>query len=147
MDCVALNIRAETLLALLKGIGSAILITLAGMVLLSAIVVFFPVSDGALLALNQILKIASIFFGALIAVGFGGKRGFALGAAIGLIYMVLGYALYCLLDRSLSNAVQMTGEFLLGALIGALSGAVVANIRPSRHKRFKGRKKRTSIPA
>lgn len=138
---MALNVRLETLLTLLKGLVCAILITLAGMVLLSALVVFLPVSDAALLVLNQILKVASIFLGVLIAVGLGGRRGFAMGAAIGLLYMALGYAVYCLLDRSLTSAIQMVGEFLMGMLIGALSGAVVANISPQKHRRGKMRRK------
>lgn len=141
MGCVALNIRIETVLTLLKGLVTAILITLGGMLLFSALVVFFPISDTLLLVMNQILKILSIFFGVWAAVGLGGRRGFAMGAAIGLSYMVLGYGLYCLLDRSMSPAIQMVGEFVMGIIIGALSGAVIANIRPSKHKRHNTRKK------
>lgn len=141
MGCVALNVRIETVLTLLKGLVTAILITLGGMLLFSALVVFFPISDTLLLVMNQILKIFSIFFGVWVAIGLGGRRGFAMGAAIGLSYMVLGYAVYCLLDRSMSPAVQMVGEFVMGILIGALSGAVIANIHPAKHRRSRPRKK------
>jgi len=140
MGLMAINVRLETLITLAKGLATAILITLGGMLLLSAVVVFLPVSDALSLALNQMLKITSIFFGALTAIGFGGRRGFAMGAAIGHLYMALGYTVYCILDQALAPAVQMTGELLMGTLIGALSGAVVANISPKR-KKGRGRKR------
>lgn len=122
-------VRIETLISLGKGLAVAILLTLLGMALFAAAIIFLPVSDGALVVMNQILKVVSIFAGAAFAVGFGGRRGFAYGALIGLIYMVLGYALYCLLDGALVSPAQMTGEFLMGVVIGALSGAVIANLK------------------
>lgn len=127
---MASNTRTEILFSLLKGLIASILITLAGMVVLAFAVVFIPFSDGAVLLVNQVLEIVSIFVGVVLAVGVGGNRGFLMGAALGLVYMVLGYGLYCLLDGGLTPPVTMVGEFAMGALIGALSGAVAANIRP-----------------
>ena len=126
--------RWDVALALGKGLGAAVLITLVGMALLAAAVVWMPISDGALLALNQVLKIASIFCGAMVAVGLGGRRGFAVGAVVGVLYMVLGYGLYCLLDRAMAPTALLVGEFGLGAAIGALSGAVAANLKPRRRR-------------
>ncbi len=130
--------RSDTVFALLKGLGLAILITLGGMAILAALVILTPISDGLLTMLNQVLKVVAIFVGALAAVGRGGERGFAIGALVGLVYMVLGYLVYSIVDGMLAPAPQMALEFALGALIGAISGAIAANLKPRhrmRHKR------------
>lgn len=128
--------RRATVLALAKGLGAAALTTLFGMAILAGVVVLTGVSDNAVLAINQTLKAVSIALGAAAAVGFGGRRGFVMGAVVGALYMILGYALYCAIDGAMAPAGLLVTEFLMGALVGALAGALVANIRlPRRAKR------------
>ncbi len=129
-----MGVRTETVLKILKGLGTAVLVTLLGMAILAALVIFTPVSDGWLTALNQVLKVAAIFAGVLLGVGRGGERGFATGALIGLVYMVLGYLIYSIIDGMLAPAGQMALEFLMGALIGAIAGIIVANLKPKKRK-------------
>lgn len=127
--------RRATIFALLRGLGTAVLATLAGMALLAGVVVLTGISDGAVLAVNQALKAVSIALGAVAAVGFGGRRGFVMGAVVGAMYMVLGYGLYCAIDGRLAPAGLLAAEFVMGALVGALAGALAANIRPRRVRR------------
>ncbi len=131
--------RGDTVFALLKGLGVAVLVTLMGMAVLAALVILTPISDGLLTVINQLLKVIAIFFGVLISVGRGGERGFAIGALVGLVYMVLGYLVYSIVDGMLAPAPQMALEFALGALIGAISGAIAANLRPGKHRKFRKR--------
>ena len=95
------NARLRALWALTRGLLAAVAATLAGMLLLAAAVIYLDVTDGALAALNQLLKLFSVVLGARLAVGVGGERGFVTGAAVGLLYMIAGYALYCLLGGAL----------------------------------------------
>lgn len=127
--------RRATIFALLRGLGTAVLATLAGMALLAGVVVLTGISDGAVLAVNQALKAVSIALGAVAAVGFGGRRGFVMGAVVGAMYMILGYGLYCAIDGRLAPAGLLAAEFVMGALVGALAGALAANIRPRRVRR------------
>ena len=62
----------------------------------------------------------------------GGERGFFTGAAVGLLYMVVGYALYWQLGGALFSAGAMLLEMLAGGICGAAVGAVCANLRPPR---------------
>ncbi len=138
--------RIARILNILKGLGAAIGVSLIGMAILAAVVVYLPISDGLLLGLNQALKVLSIGLGVLTAVGRGGSKGFVSGLILGLLYMALGYGLYAFLSGEHSPAGLMVGEMVLGALIGALSGAVAANLKPGKRtgkplkERF-GRKK------
>lgn len=134
--------RGRTLCSILKGVALSLVVTLVFMAGLALLVVRFGLSDNALTALNQLTKVTAIFMGVWASVGRGGQRGFALGAATGLIYMVLSYGIYCLLDGQMVPAGVLAGEFAMGAGLGALSGALVANLRPA-----KGKKRRAARAA
>ena len=133
------NARLKALWALTRGLLAAVAATLAGMLLLAAAVIYLDVTDGALAALNQLLKLFSVVLGARLAVGVGGERGFVTGAAVGLLYMALGYVLYWRLGGALFSAAAMLLEMLAGFAVGAAAGAVCANLRP-RARRAKAAK-------
>lgn len=126
--------RKNILAGMLKGLFVAIALTSLGMLIIAALTVFIRISDGLLTALNQILKIASIALGVWAAVGRGGSRGFVTGAALGLIYMVAGYAFFAALGGPYSTT-DMLGEMLLGSAIGGVCGAVLANLSPRRSRK------------
>ena len=131
--------RMKALWAILRGFLTAAAATLLGMLLLAAAVIYLEVSDGALTALNQLLKLLCVALGARFAVGVGGERGFFTGAAVGLLYMAVGYALYWQLGGALFSAAAMLLEILAGFAVGAAAGAVCANLRP-RARRAKAAK-------
>lgn len=125
--------RIGTFLSILKAVLAAAAVTLIGMFLIALLTVFFRLSDNLLMILNQLLKFSSVLIGVSIAVGRGGHRGFATGAAVGLLYMLAGYLLYVLFGGSYNTA-SMLGEILLGAAVGAVVGAILANMRPKRRR-------------
>ena len=85
--------RKNTLLSLLKGLLAAVALTILLMAVIAAMAVFLRVSDGLIMALNQLMKLSAILLGARIAIGRGGERGFFTGMALAVIYMVLGYGM------------------------------------------------------
>lgn len=127
--------RVSVFLSILKGLLVAIVFTLLGMLLFAALTVFTTVPDNLLTVLNQLLKIAAIALGVRAAVGRGGTRGFVTGAALALIYMILGYAMYVLLGGGVHSITTMLGEMLLGAAIGGVCGTILANMKPKRTRR------------
>ena len=129
--------RVSAFVGIFKGFLLAAVVTLVGMLLLAAAVALLGMSDGVLSALNQVLKLASIVAGVRAAVGIGGSRGFATGAVVALLYMVIGYGLYCALGGMLFSWTAMLGEILLGAAAGAISGTIFVNLHPRGKKRFR----------
>lgn len=125
----------NTVRSLARGLAAAVGLTAVGMALLAVMVVYARLSDGTLLSLNQVLKLACIFTGAWTAVGAGGRRGFALGAAVGLIYIALGYGLCALGGEMIVSGPMLAMEFALGAGLGAVSGALAANFPARKGKR------------
>lgn len=126
-----------------RGMMSAVLVTLPGMAAIALMVVYAHLSDGALTAMNQVLKVCAIFFGAYRAVGRGGTRGFALGGAVGLMYIALGYGACALWGgEMLLTGGMLALEFLMGLALGGVSGALTANL-PARG----GRRRRAGTSA
>ena len=131
---MTVDARKGALLGIFKGVLIALLAQGVGMAILAFAVVTLGLSDTAITVCNQALKVVAICAGVRAAVGIGGTRGFLLGSVTGLLYMVLCYAIYCLLDGALVSPGLLVAEFLIGAALGALSGAVVANLRPRARK-------------
>ena len=126
--------RLEILCALLKGLLSAIALTLVGMAGIAALAVYLRASDALIRTLNQSLKCLAILLGATVAVGRGGSRGFFTGMALAAAYMALGYAMAVTLGGNAFAVPGMLGEILIGAALGGVIGAVLANLPKKRHK-------------
>lgn len=133
--------RKTSVLRILKGVLAALASLVVGILALSLALVFLGLSDSWVTALNQAIKLLAVVVGARASVGLGGDHGFLIGGATGLLDMLLSYGLYCILDGSLVSAGVLTSEFLIGTAVGALAGAVFANLRPRRKVL---RKKRTA---
>ena len=129
--------RKRTLLSLLKGLLIAVALTLACMLGMAAALVYLQMSDHLLTVLNQVVKLLAIALGTCAAVPRGGSRGFLTGVEIALLYMALGYGLYVMLGGGSFAVGNMLGEMLLGSAVGAVTGAVRANLSPKRRSRVK----------
>ena len=128
--------RGGACIALGRGMLASLGVTAAGMAVLALAVVYTGIRDGALLSLNQVLKLTAIFTGAWIAVGRGGTRGFVLGAVLGLAYIAAGYGVCALWEGGLDVTGGMLAlEMTLGLVLGGVSGALVANLPAKKGKR------------
>lgn len=128
--------RIDTIISVLRGFLFAAAITLAGMLAIAALTVFVRISDNTVSLLNQLIKILSIVLGTWSAVGRGGRRGFVTGVVLALAYMIAGYALYVALGGGAWSVSGMLGEMLLGAAVGGVCGAILANLSPRvRHRK------------
>ena len=126
--------RKSTLLALLRGLLIAVALTLACMLIMAAALVYLQMSDRLLTVLNQLVKLLAIALGTCAAVPRGGSRGLLTGVEFALVYMALGYAMYVLLGGGSFAVGNMLGEMLLGSAVGAVTGAVRANLSPRRSR-------------
>ena len=126
--------RKSAVLSLLKGLLIAVAFTLVCMLLMAAALVYLHMGDRLLTLLNQLVKLLAVALGTCAAVPRGGSRGFLSGVEIALVYMALGYGLYVLLGGGSFAAGNMLGEMLLGSAVGAVTGAVRANLSPRRSR-------------
>lgn len=119
--------RRETApwLAVVKGLGAAMLVTLAGVTVFALLMQWLRPSDEAVRIFNQVLKLASIAVGVRAAIGRGAGQALR-GAVIGLAYMLVGVAMYALLSGQqapLSSYLADLGMGLAGGgIVGMLMG-------------------------
>lgn len=127
--------RTAVVKSIAAGLISAILVTLAGMLLMAGLMMVVSVGDRWLMILNQLLKIGSVILGTCMAVPRGGQRGLATGTAVALLYACIGYGMYAALGGAGFTIGGMLGEILICAAAGAVTGTIRANMQPSRRKR------------
>lgn len=120
--------RTDALLAVLRGFIVAAAVTIGSIALAAAAILWLGLSDNWLRILNQLIKVLSIVAGVTFAVGVGGHRGFVTGMTLAMLYMLLGYGLCLFLGGGAYDTADMLGEILLGAALGGVTGAVLANL-------------------
>lgn len=117
-------------LSILKGLGMAVLVTLIGVAVFALLMQWIRPSDGIVRVFNQMLKLAAIAAGVWTAVGRGGESGLIRGAAVGLMYMALGVALYALLSGQQASMTAYLADLGMGIAGGGIVGMILANISP-----------------
>ena len=126
--------RKSSAVLLLRGMLTAVLFTLAAMLLTAAAVTWLHLPDKRIRLINQLIKIAAVILGTNAAVRRGGETGLLSGALIGLGYMALGYAMYMALGGGSFGFSSVLGEMLVGSAVGAVTGTIRANMSPKRRK-------------
>lgn len=114
---------------LLRGLLIAIGVTLGGILLFALMMQWLRPSDTVIRVINQGIKLAAIFAGVYAAVGRGGESGMLLGAAVGLVYMLLGVALYALLSGQELPFTSYLSDVAMGVAGGGIAGAIVSGMR------------------
>ena len=122
--------RGATLWSVARGVLTAAGVTLAGMLIMAAAIMYLGLSEVWLTPLNQVLKLAAVLAGAYLAVGRGGERGLVTGAVTAALFMIAGYACYCALGGMSFSWSAMLTEILVGGAIGGAFGAILANMKP-----------------
>lgn len=120
--------RQTTWMQLLRGLLSAIGVTLAGILVFALLMQWLRPSDTVIRVINQLIKLAAIFVGAYVTVGRGGDKGMLLGAAIGFAYMLLGVALYALLSGQQLPFTSYLSDVAMGIAGGGIAGAIISGM-------------------
>lgn len=126
---MSVKIDAKPLVRVLKGVMAASAVTICAMFLLTGWVVFNDLDADAIQLINQIIKVISILTGVVLSVGRGGERGLLTGAAVGILYILIGYGMYSIIDGMNAQAKVMAIEEAAGALIGGCAGVLLANMK------------------
>lgn len=114
---------------LLRGLLTAIGVTLLCVLLFALLMQWLKPSDNVIRIINQIIKLGSIFAGVYVTVGRNGENGLLLGAGVGLAYMLLGVLLYALLSGQQLPWTAYLSDIAMGVAGGGIAGAIVAGMR------------------
>ncbi|MBR5231411.1 MAG: TIGR04086 family membrane protein [Clostridia bacterium] len=118
--------KRPPLYLILRGVAVSVIATVILVVLFALLLSLFDLSDGVVHTVNQIIKIVSVGAGVFASVFPGSERGLLRGAAVGLIYMTAGVALYAVLTGQHLSLSAYLADILMGAAAGGLIGLLRA---------------------
>ena len=112
----------------LKGAVLALLITVFCVLVLALVVKGTSISDETISALNQAIKIISIFAGAIVASRGATERHALAGGLAGGIYIVLGYLTFSLIEGRFGDILMLFADLAMGVIIGMLTGIIFGKL-------------------
>jgi putative membrane protein (TIGR04086 family) len=112
---------------LLKGVCTALITTLVGILLFSIIVKVASLNTTVIKVVNQFIKLLSVFLGCFFSVK--GGKGFVKGLLIGVIATLITYLLFSLIGGQKFFSLALLIDLLFGIAIGTVSGIVAVNVK------------------
>jgi len=112
----------------LRGVVLALIINVVLVLIVAVVVKYTGIDQTVATILNQAAKVLSLALG--IAIGFrSGRFGWLLGAIVGTVYTVLGFATFSLLSGKSLFTDLTVFDFLIGIAAGVFSGVLAVNLR------------------
>ena len=119
------NPNGSALKAYIRGILWALVITLASVLIFAVLVKFAGISSTVIKPVTQAIKVVSIFLGVLIVVKSIEKHAWIHGAILGLIYTVLSFFLFSIIDGNFSITSGLLIDTLFATAIGLISALLI----------------------
>lgn len=111
-----------------RGVLVAVAVTVVAVILFALVIGMTDLGDGVIRVVNQIIKVAAIFFGVRAIVPRGADNGIRRGALVGLIYMGVGVLIYALLSGQKLTLMGYLIDLLMGVAAGGLSGMLLGSL-------------------
>jgi putative membrane protein (TIGR04086 family) len=113
--------------SVLKGTLFAVSVSLVAILLFAFIIKLTSISDAFISPINQIIKGISILMGCFYAFRQSKTNGLVKGILIGVMYTILSFLIFSLLNGQLSFSKSLVNDMLFGAMIGAICGVIAVN--------------------
>ena len=117
------------LLAIIKGSLIALCISLVGILIFAFILKFASISDKEIRPINQIIKGVSVLVGVFVAMRKVDKMGLVGGLLIGLVYTILAFVVFSILDGNFEFNLTLLNDLLFGGIMGAICGIIAVNVK------------------
>lgn len=117
-----------------RSVFYSLLISFAAILLFAVIVKTFGITEKTISAINTGIKTFAILTGVLIGIK-DRKSGLIKGLLAGLLYIVLSFLIFALLDGGFANAKFSVFDLLLGAVAGIISGVIKVNLKINKKRK------------
>lgn len=119
-------------MVMVKGIGKgvlyAVIVTLLFILSFSFIVQMCGLANGVIKPVMQVVKVISIFIAVAIAIKSIKNQAWLFGGLIGLLYMVVTFLIFSMLDGKFVIDFTVLSDLLFGVLAGVIS-AILLRLR------------------
>ena len=118
----------NTFLNYLKVALVALSATLILILLFAVLVRFLNISDSWIFPINQVIKVISLTLGLSIMLK-DKEKGFVKGLILGIIYYLLSFVIFSILQAKFSISIKNLYDFLLTTFASGLIGIILVNIK------------------
>ena len=136
MDKISNKKDNSLILSILKGSLIALSISLVGILFFAFIIKLFGLTDGWIKPINQIIKAISILIGVFFALKKDKQKGLIKGLMIGLVYTLLAFVVFSILNGSFGIDKSLLTDVLFGAIMGAICGIIAVNLKGRNQKSY-----------
>ncbi|MDD4816128.1 MAG: TIGR04086 family membrane protein [Clostridia bacterium] len=126
------DIKAKSNLGLIviKGALFGLCASLIFILIFAFFLRFVAVSDGAILAVVQVIKGLSILFGVFVGMKKTKELGFITGMMIGLLFTVFSFLVFSVLDNfTFEISKTLLNDIIFGTIIGGICGIIAVNFK------------------
>lgn len=125
----------------LKGTLISMIFTIAVILLFALIIKETGLKDGVIAPVNQIIKILGILAASYFAVKGLAEKQWLCGGITGIMYMLLSYLIFSLINGAFGNVALLFSDLLMGLLIGTVFAIIVGSfLSGKKTKRISKRK-------
>ena len=123
------NVRNKGLFkSIISGTIVAVTSTLIMILIFALLIRFFNIKDTFIFPVNQIIKVTSLFIGSFVSLKGVKSNGFLKGILIGLIYFVLSFIVFSILQNKFSLTMSNVYDLILTTLMGGIVGLIVIHL-------------------
>ena len=123
-----ISIQKNSVVDIAKSIIIAIIFSLLGVLILALFVKLFSMNSKAIMPINQVIKILSIFGGCFLGIK-NLEKGALKGGLIGIFYTLISILVFGIIEKSISFKAFNWFDLLAGTIAGIISGILVVNIK------------------
>ncbi len=117
------------ILNIIKGSFWGVAFSLVCILIFALIIKFTSISEKAIQPVNQIIKVLSILFACYVVGKKIKKGGVFVGLFTGLLYTIVAYIIFSILDGHFSFGLSLLNDIAFGGIIGLISGILCINLR------------------
>jgi len=122
-------IRNLTTRAVIKGILHSVVLSLILVFAFALIILVTGMSSSFIRPGAQIIKVISIFWGVAVALRGIEKRGWLFGALVGLLYTVIIFLIFSIIDTNFGITSGLLADILFACGIGTVSAMILKTLR------------------
>jgi len=119
------SIKNQTARAVVRGILHAVIVSLILVFVFALIVLVAGLPSSFIRPGAQIIKVLSIFWGVVVALRGVGKHGWIFGALIGLLYTVILFFIFSIIDANFGITSGLVADILFACVVGVLCAMIL----------------------
>lgn len=120
---------SSIILTTIRGAMIALAVSLIGVLIFAFFIKYVAIPVEAIKPINQVIKGISLLIGTFVTLKKVNQMGLINGLLIGLLYTLLAFLVFSILDGNFEFDRTLVNDLLFGGIIGGICGIISVNFR------------------